>query len=97
MARTTSKKKVERDLTQVTLVTTDILTPYAPGEIFTVPQYVADALLDPEREDEDGNVLPVKVRRYDEKNDAEALAAQRGKTEDVEVEPVAEQGLVPKS
>jgi hypothetical protein len=91
------KKNVEKDLTPVTLVTTDILTPYAPNEVFTVPKYVADQLLDENREDEDGNAIPVKVRIFDAKADAALLAAQRGKTEDVEVKAVEEVGLVDES
>lgn len=75
-------KEKKKDVTPVTLVTTDIITPYRKDEVFTVPKYVADLLLDDNRVDEDGKVQPVKVRLYDPAKDADLLAEQRGKTED---------------
>jgi len=81
-------EKKAKDLTPVTVIATDLITPYVKGEVFTVPKYVANGLLDPNRVDEDGKSISVKVEKFDPKNadHAAALVAQRGKTEDVEPE-----------
>ncbi|MDQ0672943.1 hypothetical protein QFZ36_000504 [Pseudarthrobacter siccitolerans] len=89
--------KKEKDLTPVTLLATGTVTPYFKGDVFTVPAYVAKALLDPNRKDADGNSIEVKVEKFDKtnKDHAAALVAQRGKTEDAEVEAVKGEGLKP--
>lgn len=76
------KKEAKLDLTPTTLVTTDILSPYREGEVFTVPKYQADRLLQEGRENEDGVIQPVKVRLWDRKNadDVALLESQMGKT-----------------
>lgn len=68
----------------VTLVCTTAAIPYVEGDIFSVEKEVAERFLSKDYK----GVL--RVRRYDASKDADALAAQRGKTEDVEPEaPVA--------
>lgn len=73
----------------VTLITTEALSPYNANEVFTVTEAEADALLNPR--DEKGRKAESKVVKFDAKKQehADALVAQRGKTEDVEVEEVA--------
>ena len=79
-----------RDNDKVTLVTTDVLTPYAKGEVFTIDGKTANALLDPNRRDPDNKQVAVKVQVYDPKNDqhVKTLEAQRGKPVDADLEPV---------
>lgn len=69
----------------VTLITVEPLSPYNKGEVFTVTEKEAKALLNPK-------VGESKVVKFDAKNKehAAALVAQRGKTEDVEEAPVTE-------
>lgn len=57
---------------RVSLVTTDTFTPYKKDEVFTVSRKEADQLLTPNlRENDFGPIYPVvKVRLYDEENDA---------------------------
>jgi hypothetical protein len=64
----------------VTLVCTSPAIPYVEGDIFSVEEDVAARLLSKEYK---GNL---RVRKYDANKDAELLAEQRGKTEDVEPE-----------
>jgi hypothetical protein len=61
----------------VVLITKEALSPYNVNEVFSVGEEEAKALLDTK-----------KVAKFDPKNSehAAALVAQRGKTEDVEVE-----------
>lgn len=63
----------------VTLITTEALSPYNKGEVFTVGEAEAKALL---------SAKEVKVAKFDPKNKehADALVAQRGKTEDAEAD-----------
>lgn len=70
----------------VTLITTDHLSPYNEGEVFTVTEAEADLLLNPT--DERGKKIASKVVKFDAKNadHAKALVAQRGKTEDAPAE-----------
>ncbi|OAE01864.1 hypothetical protein A6A22_10880 [Arthrobacter sp. OY3WO11] len=79
------------------MIATDTVTPYFKGDVFTVPKYVAAALLDKNRKDAEGKTLEVRVEKFDEKNKdhAAALVAQRGKTEDAKVEAVKGEGLKP--
>lgn len=85
------KRKQQRDETPVTLITNDVLTPYAKGEVFTVPKWQADILLDGDRIDGDNQEIPVKVEVYnpDRKDHVAALEAQRGKPVDQDVTPVS--------
>ena len=86
-----------KDQTPVTLIATGTVTPYFKGDVFTVAKYVADALLDKNRKDADGKPVEVRVEKFDKNNrdHAAALVAQRGKTEDAEVEAVKGEGLKP--
>ncbi len=64
----------------VTLVCVEPAIPYVVGDIFSVEKEVAAKLLS---KDYKGDL---RVRKFDPKKDSEALAEQRGKTEDVEPE-----------
>ncbi len=64
----------------VTLVCTEPAIPYVKGDIFSVEEDVAKKLLSSDYKGQ------LRVRKYDSGKDADALAAQRGKTEDVEPE-----------
>lgn len=77
-------KQKKKDLTPVTLVATAPLSPYNEGEIFTLPKYQADQLLDENREDADGKPIPVKVEKYNPASSThqDLLRAQRGKDGD---------------
>lgn len=64
----------------VTLVCTSPAIPYVEGDIFSVEKDVAEKLLS---KDYKGDL---RVRKFDAKKDADLLVAQRGKSEDVEVD-----------
>lgn len=70
---------------QVVLVCTTAGLPYSVGDIFSVDESVAKALMN---KDYKGDL---RVRLYDEKKDSDALVAQRGKSKDVEAEAPADE------
>lgn len=73
----------------VTLVCTTAGIPYVEGDIFSVEKSVADKLLDKGYEGQ------LRVRKFDEKKDADNLAAQRGKVGEVATDEEMEaQGIV---
>lgn len=65
----------------ITLVATDVFTPYAPGEVFTLPADQARKVLD---------AVPNKVRRFDPAKDEALLKATLGHVEEDEAAPAAE-------
>jgi len=70
---------VEEDNEQVTLVTTDILTPYKKGEVFTTTRTMADKLMTIDNtENAFGPRNPeIKVRPFNEKKDKDLLLKTR--------------------
>ena len=70
---------VEEDNEQVTLVTTDTLTPYKKGEVFTTTKSMANKLLTIDNsENAFGPRNPeIKVRLYNEKKDKDLLLKNR--------------------